>query len=242
MKAILLGYDKDFGFIQLAYKAYMALWPDCPLIFRIPINDRNNPDFAFFSGKPNVELIDSPSPFKATARALLEGIGDEEWVYWCISDRYPSYLNVGKINKILKYIAMGSADPYNAIRLINTHEQVNSQSVMIDDLAFFHKVGYHFGFWHHQFLKAKVLRFNLCHPLLAEDYHVSYLNRRFHLIADRPDGMLSVFEQTLVPKEAIMHISEPCLNGHITINGLSDLTKYGCKIPKLPLINKQAHF
>jgi hypothetical protein len=242
MKAILLGYDKHFGFIQLAYKAYMSLWPDCPLNFRVPINDRNNHDFDFFSGSSNVELIDSPSPFKATANTLLAGIDDEEWVYWCISDRYPTQLNVEKINKVLAYIESGRAQPYNAIRLVNTQERVTSPSVMINELVFFHKVGYQVGFWHHQFLKAKVLRFNLCHPLLHENYHVSDLNQRFPVIADRPGGMLSVFEQTLIPKERIMRISEPCLNGHITINGLADLTKYGCQIPKLPLVDLQAFF
>jgi hypothetical protein len=241
MRAILLGYDKHFGFIELTYKAYMALWATCPFKFRIPVNDRSNPDFEFFTDKPNVELIDSPTAFKATARALLDGVDDDDWVYWCVCDRYPSELNVQSISTIYQHITSGRADSYNAIRLVNLHEQVVPHPVHIDDLTFFPKVGYMAGFWHHQFLRTKVLRVNLLHSALRENYHVSELNQRFPMIKDRPDGTISVFERTLIPEKPIMRISEPCIKGRITVNGLADLQKYGCKIPDLPLTKLQVH-
>ena len=39
MKAIVLSFDKQHGFSELTYKAYMEKWPDCPLTFRIPWNE-----------------------------------------------------------------------------------------------------------------------------------------------------------------------------------------------------------
>ncbi|NIT41733.1 MAG: hypothetical protein GTN46_09645, partial [Gammaproteobacteria bacterium] len=185
---------------------------------------------------------DSPSPFKATARALLDGIDDNAWVFWCICDRYPSNINIKSIETIFEYITSGSVDSYNAVRVINLNEEVRPQPVYVNGLVFFPKVGFVGGFWHHQFLRARVLRFNLLHPALDEQYQVSDLNQRFPLIADRPGGMISVFERTLVPREAIMRISEPCIKGQITANGLADLKNYGCKIPDLPSVSMHVHF
>src|ERR1019366_5253292 len=129
MNAILFGFDKQFGFLELTYKAYMALWADCPVTFRIPINDRQNANFKFFLDKKNVVLVDTPSPFKQTARALLEGIDDEEWVFWCISDRYPSFLDVGKITRIFQFLSWHRPAQYNAMRLVNLNETTDQAGI-----------------------------------------------------------------------------------------------------------------
>lgn len=242
MKAILLGYDQHVGFMELTYKAYQALWPECPLSFRIPINRQDNPDFEVFRGKGNVELVESRAPFKATTRALLEGLNAEDWVYWCISDRYPTRLDSVQLNRVYSWIEAGHGEAYNALRLVVDREQVSDEIVDVTGLYFSPKMGIHYGFWHHQFCKVKVLVANLLHPNLQEDYRVHQLNQRFQTIADRPDGSISVFENTLVSRKSLLTLAEPCLQGQLTANGLADLKRYACRIPDLPTTSKEEYF
>ena len=124
----------------------------------------------------------------------------------------------------------------------NVNETTDQAGIEIVGVTFHTKIGQRRGFWHHQFLKAKVLRTNLVHPALSENYGVRDTDARWDRIAEDASGRISVFDNTLVPEVALARLSEPCLDGVLTVNGLADLKRYGCVIPDLPESQRSAHF
>ena len=119
MKAIVLSFDKQSGLVELTYKKYMELWPECPLLFRIPYNDTStNKSFKYFKSRENVELVESPVAIRSTMQVLLNDLDDEEWVYWCIDDRYPIDIkSLELINNIYTAVVNGDVDQLNAVKL-----------------------------------------------------------------------------------------------------------------------------
>ena len=86
MKAIMLSYDNNHKYCELTYRMYMDLWPECPYHFYIPWNQREP---KYFISKPNVTLVQCSSRIMPTMQALLANVEDDDWVYWCIDDRFP---------------------------------------------------------------------------------------------------------------------------------------------------------
>lgn len=88
MKAILLTYDKQCGLAQLLVKSYELLLGEyLPFQFLIPCQNKHA--YTDFSSD-NVKFIESKtSKIKDSIAVLLDGIDDNEWVFWCIDDRYP---------------------------------------------------------------------------------------------------------------------------------------------------------
>ena len=156
MKAIVLTYDKQIGFAELIHKIYMDKWKDCPLTFRIPWND-SKPQY--FDGKKNVELINCGSSIRDTMFALLGDIPCDEFVYWCIDDRFPK--------KIL--------DPYELTKL---HDYLSDPNVQLDFdavklFAWFGKPSVHGK------NKDEALANGLKYRLLEKLYDVQVLNHKY---------------------------------------------------------------
>lgn len=74
IQAIVLTHDRQISLAELTYKAYMQLWPDCPLRFRIPRNDVDAPGFDFLAQQANAQLISCPRDIRSMMSALRDGI------------------------------------------------------------------------------------------------------------------------------------------------------------------------
>jgi len=74
---------------------YERLWPGHPFEFRIPYQELGGQD------SPVREYVKTPAPIKATVLQLLDGLDDEEWIYWCLDDKYPVRLVVDRIEALL---------------------------------------------------------------------------------------------------------------------------------------------
>ena len=97
MKALVLTFDKYKPFAQHMIMCYEEMWPNNPFTFRIPYqSDEVKEDYVQKFGK-KVELIKSPSGIVDTMFALSDDLDENEWVYWCMDDRYPIQIDIKEV-------------------------------------------------------------------------------------------------------------------------------------------------
>ena len=242
MKAIILTFDQQLGFTELLVNKYRELWPDCPFVFRIPYNDEKNIG-NFLKNQTNIELVKSPSDIKSTMNILLSDISDAEWIYWCIDDRYPTYIDTKIIRSVYDFTQSPISNTFNSVKLIHWKErrQQSKKAVTIGDQLFYHQAwkgkNNFWGFWHHRFIKASGLK----SVFLENDLSEKYIIKDIQIYNDREN--LPFQENILYPyNKSIIELAEPCVNGKITFNGYYTLKKYSCRIPKYLIVNKKKRF
>ncbi len=231
MKAIVLTYDKQIGLSQLVVRSYNENLGQKLFDFNIPLNLQDNVEY--FKGFDSVSLVNSKSDVYSTMDSLLATIDDEEWVYWAIDDRYPTSIDTVRFISLFNQLVRGDLDFANGVKLLFWREASSGDEVKIDGFPFFkqQKCGT-FGFWHHHFLKAKVLknffirnkRQKISNVLLLNEYHNS-------------QNELLFFDEIYVPKKNIIELGEPLVSGLLTKNGLEALEKYKCIKPDFKSTN-----
>lgn len=90
-----------------------------------------------------------------------------------------------------------------------------------------------YGYWHHQFCRAKYLR----KLFSKEDIHTIWKFNKDLL----SDGSFKDFK-ILVPFENIITFGEPCIGGKITPEAIEYLKRYNCPIPELELATRNVNF
>jgi len=157
MNAIVLTYDRNTVLTEHMIKCYEELWPDHPFTFRIPFQDDKRCVPA-----PRREYIRSSPAIKATVLTLLQDLDDDEWIYWCIDDKYPIKLIVDAYNNIQKNIGEMQSDIY-AISLCRAKKLLDENFVSPHPLSLFNykflvRKTYH-QIWLHQFIRVESLRY-----------------------------------------------------------------------------------
>ncbi len=143
---------------------YETIWPDHPFVFRVPDGSDTRERLESFGHR--IEFLpthegEGRGRFRQTVFDLLSGIDDEEWVYWCIDDKYPISLDVRAHNRITSRLR--SLDDVDALQLCRVPPLPNSNQLeegnehRVDDYVFQRRLTYH-RIWVHQFVRAKVLR------------------------------------------------------------------------------------
>jgi hypothetical protein len=232
MKAIVLTFDEQTGIAEMVYKRYMEIWPDCPLKFVIPFNSETNPCIEYFSSRSNVTLLQSKPDVVSTVSSLLDGIPDQEWVFWCIDDRYPlSIRNAVPLARITNFLETQGNSELRAVKLFRGKEKLSSKTYRIDDLLFYYQsCKTMWGFYHHHFLRAGILReFFLGKKMMTEkgiksicDIHM-YHEEKYH----RRNKFNT--QGVLLPHENIVEsFLEPTRKGRLTTSALQLLGYYEC--------------
>lgn len=220
MKAIVLSFDKQHAFCELTYNMYMNLWSDCPFDFRIPWNAHKPLSLA---GKSNIELIQCGKSIYSTMKALLTDIHDEDWVYWCIDDRFPVWVNPQKMNDL--YQNLNQFAKFDFVKPF-THRHINSStsdSILGDFVE--QNIEQQFGFYMHHFCKAKILKavFLSGDYLTIDDYHRKFIcYSKFetaHTIKKYKGAVINFHKNDLIK------LKEPCVDGKITEDGVDFLKK-----------------
>ena len=166
MKAIVQSCDRYHSFTENMLTQYEKLWPSNPFMFRIPWNTKYPETIdSKFQGK--IDLIKTGIPFKETFHELTKDLDGEEWVYWCIDDKYPIHLQEDEANKVLDFVR-SVEDPriisvgFHPVR--NIKESSDSiQKMGFGIQMFFSGLKFieHKSFsnnWLHQFFRVKALR------------------------------------------------------------------------------------
>ena len=95
MKGIILTCDRYRAVTEHMIFKYDQLWPDHPFIFRIPYQELAGPP------SDRREYIKTPPEIRATALQLIADLDDDEWIYWCVDDKYPIELVLPKIRTVM---------------------------------------------------------------------------------------------------------------------------------------------
>lgn len=163
MNAIVLSFDKQVVCQTLLYSMYENLWSKNQFIFRIPYNNGIESTHSHFAKSRNVNLIKCGVSILDTMEALLDGIGDDEWVYWCCDDRFPSEIDVNENNLIFDELYnQGKYDEYDFVKNYapgKKQQKIAKKCIEIDSKKFLvQQKNFKVGFWMNHYVKAKVLK------------------------------------------------------------------------------------
>jgi hypothetical protein len=162
MKAIVLTCDRYRAITEHMILQYERLWPDHPFVFRIPYQQSRGMD------TERINYRQTPEDIKGTLLHLLADLDDEEWIYWCVDDKYPIQLLTGKIYDLMTH-AIGSPK-MSGLLFCRCRVTLNSPKLALypkeiinpsGDTYFERKAWYQI--WLHQLLKVKVLRYLFTH-------------------------------------------------------------------------------
>ena len=182
MQSIVLTFDRQLEVANLVVESYNRLWPGCPLVFRIPYQERPVSDLFRAS---NICFVKTPVAIRATMEHLLQGCADDEFVYWCVDDRFPvrildpDTLHVAYDVRCPR--AASPSTPFEWARLSRTAIEQGAQDetrpLVIGKARFFpQRANMQLGFYMPQFIRARVLREYFLHSDLPVDYGI----RDFH--------------------------------------------------------------
>lgn len=158
MKALVLTCDRYRAMTEHMILQYDRLWADHPFVFHIPYQELRRSD------TKRRKYVRTPENIRATVLQLLDAVDDEEWIYWCVDDKYPIQLVVDKIEHSMSDALESSgmdgllfcrcrvtlSDPKRA--LFPGEHKGKSGIIYLERKAWFQ-------IWIHQLLKAKVLRY-----------------------------------------------------------------------------------
>ena len=158
MKAIVLTYDRSRAVTEHMIFKYNELWPGHPFVFRIPYQER--------AGAPDDrrEYVKTPSEIRATTLQLIADLDNDEWIYWCVDDKYPIELVLPKIRTVMADIH-GLLDVSGLLfcrckALLRRADETlfpGERKTSSGDI-FLERRGWN-QIWIHQLLRVKVLRY-----------------------------------------------------------------------------------
>lgn len=172
MKAIVLTCDKFMPFADHMLRTYQASWPDNPFTFRVPYQEFPESLKQEHGGK--VELIQTPRAIKATVLKLVDDLPEDEWVYWCIDDKYLISFDKDEVEKTLAWLpeiedrTLCGVSVYGSMKKgLDLDDRIENEHGQIFFLRKGHARAYN-GIWTHQFLRVRALREFM--GILPDDY------------------------------------------------------------------------
>jgi hypothetical protein len=158
IKAIVLTYDKYHRFTEHMIFCYERLWPDHPFIFQIPYQ-KIQPSIQ----TKRAQYHRCPSDIKGTVLTLLESLDDEEMIYWCIDDKYPIWLDLGRIRKIHQWVTENDQEDVAGILFCRCRGMRSVKNLTGKELLdrygniYLERKNYK-QIWIHQYLKVNVIQ------------------------------------------------------------------------------------
>jgi hypothetical protein len=238
MKAIVLTFDKYRDITDHMIYSYQKLWPGNPFVFRIPYQEYPKKIKEKYGNK--VELIESKSDIISTLKTILKDIDDDEWIYWCMDDRYPIYLDVNHLSNIYGWIMGETISPevcgigftYN-ISDLSSRNLMSSKFIIKDDMdRKYYRIHNYRIIWFHQFFKSKVLKFLV--KQFPESLNVAKEMDAYKDVAFLPEN----YKRYMCVKR-IATFGESTSRGKLTLNCLESIKKHNLKVPNNLEITKK---
>lgn len=227
MKALVLTYDKYHIFTHHMINEYEAIWSDHPFRFIVPYNN-TTPEY--LRDRPSVLLKKTDAQIKACALQMLDGIGDDEWVYWCIDDKYPIHLVTDAFRAAVEFVE-NCTDPsisglcLSRSRGLMVNSLIDQQETLevSPKIKAIKRLRYN-QIWYHQFLRAKVLR----HMFQSfPDHHFNAKQMDYYI----DDLEMPADHQLYVTQHNYTTYGETTDAGKITANCAKSLIDHGHTIP-----------
>jgi hypothetical protein len=227
MKAIVLTYDDRQCITEHMLKTYALHWPENKFTFRIPYQKQMKWNV---SGQ-SVELVRCPKGIKDTVMTLLQDLPDDEWVYWCIDDKYLIAIDPGAASSLASWVA-GVNDRSTAglcfcrARRLLSPDTVDELSRMLiaggDRLLLrrnFNQI------WLHQFLRVGVLR-RLFDAFPDSSFRAAEMDRFKDELAISDEMNIYVTERNY------MVLGESTLGGKLTTGCIASMQRFYIEPPK----------
>jgi hypothetical protein len=224
MKAIVLTCDRYRAVTEHMVHKYKELWPDHSFVFRIPYQELGGRATA------STEYVKTPPDIRATVLQLIADLDDDEWIYWCIDDKYPIQFVLPKINQLMTD-AIGSPDISGLLfcrgkALLRKPEVTLYPEERRNSLGdiYLERKGWH-QIWIHQFLRVKVVRHLFSH-MPKEISSAKLMDQLKDNIPKLPEHRLFVTEENF----AIF--GESTHKGTLNQNCYESIKKTDIKLPK----------
>lgn len=240
MDAVVLTCNRYHPLAEHMIHCYDLMWPDHPFVFHVPFQaDGSSSPSESLLAAPNVVAVESPEPIKATVETLLHGRHDDEWVYWCLDDKYPLAFETESLESTVAWLP--DLDPsiqgitlcrcrfltkqWNLRRTWNRRDE---HTLSPWGERFLHRRTLA-QFWLPSFLRVGFIRFvfdripdGLPQAHLMDDY----------VGADRDGYQLPAEMKFLVSERNHMHLGESTSRGELTANVVQSLTSKGLAVPE----------
>jgi hypothetical protein len=209
---------------------YKRLWPECPFTFRIPYQV----DLQFRPGLAPIEPVPSPVPIKACLLRLIEDLPDDEWVYWCIDDKFLIELNVQVAAHLHQFVTRQQDPTVSGVlfcrcRAMCRAPSVSQKPVFLTDLGVQLLQRYDFNqIWLHQYLRAGVLR-KLFEDFPDRDFlaiEMDDFTAQGHNAQKLPGNQIFY-----VTQQNFMVLGESTRRGQLTRTCLESLRNHGLPVP-----------
>jgi hypothetical protein len=224
IKAIVLTCDRYRAITEHMIFQYDRLWSGHPFVFRVPYQELGGTD------TDRIKYLAAPSDIKGTVLHLLTGIDDEEWIYWCIDDKYPIQLVTDKIAGLISHATR--APEVDGLLFCRCRATLNNPRLTLyprkvknpsGDVYFERKAW--FQIWIHQMLRAKVLRYLFTH-LPDHIPSAKAMDELKNNVPKLPEHRL------FVTKENFSVFGESTRRGVITQNCYESMVATGIEIPE----------
>ncbi len=227
MKAITLTFDRRRAILEHMLKTYAVHWPDNPFRFRIPYQEDTRVD----AHGQEIEFVRSAPGIKETIAALLADLPDEEWIYWCIDDKYLADLDAEAAAYFAGWIEKQTSPDLCGLCFCRARRLLLSDTVCMvpgaqtdrgDNLL----LRYNYNqFWLHQFLRVRVVR----------DLFASFPDREF--VAKEMDDFISTEKpgegtNLFVTEKNFAVFGESSLRGKLTTGCIASMRKYSLNVPE----------
>jgi hypothetical protein len=224
IKAVVLTWDRNRAMTEHMILQYERVWPDHPFVFHIPYQALGGAE------TERSIYIKTPPNIKATVLRLIGSFDDEEWIYWCMDDRYPIQLVTDKIARLIWHglwsPKMSGLLFCRCRRLLNRPKQTlyRRQWVNRDGDIYFERRGWS-QIWIHQLMRVKVLRHLFTH-LPEELPNANAMDKLKHEIV-KPHAY-----RLFVTKENFAIFGESTRRGAITQNCYNSIINTGIDLPE----------
>lgn len=237
MRAIVLSCDKYVKLAEHMIATYEQRWPSNDFTYRVPYND-DRPQFLEDRYGEKIELVRSSRPIPDTFLTLLEGMDDEEWVYYCPDDRYLVDIDESTVNDLYRWIQSSEDVPFDGVSFIRDRclltgevseispaETMLSETVSIDSIGQrLHRRNDYSEIWLPQFLRVKVLRYlfeNMPDPESAKQ--MDYLKYEVGLPEEH---------RLFVTHRNFAVVGEGTSRGKLTQNCIDSFREMGMELPE----------
>lgn len=169
MKALVLTFDKYRPFATHMIMCYEQLWPNHPFTFRIPYQSDEVKDYYESKFGSKVEMIKSPSGIVDTMFALSDDLDENEWIYWCMDDRYPIKIDVPELKKMYDWVTSPKGNNLTSLMFISapycwTPNRCYGRKydIKTGDQRYVRRKDF-MMIWNHQFMRVGFCRFFFNH-------------------------------------------------------------------------------